>query len=103
MRTAIPSVISAQNFPLFSGTQLPRCVSDEQQCCTADYIERVEGKVIEILQEFLAEEFDDVIEDYRDDIENVFDCKYMPLQCISSRRNCVSTSYAKNDDGNGIK
>ena len=36
------------------------------------------------LQEFLAEEFDDVIEDYLDDIENLIDCKYTCLKYKNS-------------------
>ena len=76
--------------PLSSGTQLPRCISDEQQCCTANYIERVEEKVTTALQEFLAEEFDDVIEDYLDDIENLIDCKYTCLKYRNSTL-CIYT------------
>lgn len=58
-----------------SGTELTRCARDEMQCCTSSYIEMVEREVREELQEFLAEEFEDAVDDYLDDVENLMECE----------------------------
>ena len=45
------------------------------QCCTSSYIEMVEREVRGELQEFLAEEFEDAVDDYLDEVENLMECK----------------------------
>jgi len=42
-----------------------------------DYIERVQENVRDKLQAFLAGEFEEVVEIYLDDIENLLDCKLL--------------------------
>ena len=66
-------------FSLFLGQNLPRCANAAQQCCVTDYIERVQENVRDKLQAFLAGEFEEVVEIYLDDIENLLDCKLLPI------------------------
>ena len=44
----------------------------------------VEREVREELQEFLADEFDNIIDDYLDDVENLIECKSILYSAIQT-------------------
>ena len=46
----------------FPGVDLPYCSSNDLQCCSADYLEKVKEKVQQELNEGLRDEFDVVID-----------------------------------------
>ena len=58
-----------------TGTDLAVCTSDEPQCCTADYLEAVQMKLRRRLEEFIGEEFEEVIEEYQDEVDDLLECK----------------------------
>ena len=52
------------------------CRSEGDQCCSVDYVEGVQGKVRERLERFLRREFEDVIEEYQDEVDNLLECEF---------------------------
>ena len=56
-------------------SDLPICGRVEAQCCSAEFLQSVRGKVRQRLERFLREEFEDVIDNYQDEIENLLECK----------------------------
>ena len=54
------------------------CRRDGAQCCSAEYLKQVQEKVRKRLEQSLGEEFQDVIDNYKDEIENLMDCE---LKC----------------------
>ena len=51
------------------------CGRDVEQCCSADYVEGVQEKVRERLEVFLRKEFEEVIEEYQDEVDNLLACE----------------------------
>ena len=51
------------------------CGRDVEQCCSADYVEGVQEKVRERLEVFLGKEFEEVIEEYQDEVDNLLACE----------------------------
>lgn len=58
-----------------TGNGLRYCASDADQCCTPPYITSVENQVRVNMQRSLRNEFDNVIDGYLDDFEDLIDCK----------------------------
>ena len=54
---------------------LPICGRVEAQCCSAEFLQSVRGKVRQRLERFLREEFEDVIDNYQEELENLLECK----------------------------
>ncbi|CAI8026426.1 hypothetical protein GBAR_LOCUS15180 [Geodia barretti] len=50
---------------------LPVCGRSEDQCCSAEYLDDVQERLQERLQRFLRREFDDVVEEYQDEVDNL--------------------------------
>ena len=55
---------------------LPYCLSNDLQCCSADYLERVKEKVQQELNEGLRDEFQNVIDQFEDELDNLLDCEF---------------------------
>ena len=51
------------------------CATEDDQCCSVEYLEAVRVRIRERLERFLGEEFEGVIEDYEDEIEDLLECK----------------------------
>ena len=66
-----------------AGAGLSRCAVADEQCCTQDYITSVQNAVVAALRRGLAEEFGDIIDEYDDDLDNLFECKEKLLDLIS--------------------
>ena len=58
-----------------TGNNLEQCKSDADQCCTPSYLNSVKDEVTKKMQIFLRDEFDDVIDGYLDDFDDLIDCK----------------------------
>ena len=58
------------------GTDLPVCSIDSDQCCTVNYIESIQEKAQRRLEKFLRKEFEDVVENYQDEIDNLLECEF---------------------------
>lgn len=56
---------------------MPVCRSSEEQCCSSEYLEGVQERVRERLEKFLRKEFDDVIEEYQDEVDNLLECELL--------------------------
>lgn len=57
------------------GTDLPVCRTEEEQCCSAEYLEEAEERVEKKLERSLRREFEDVIDSYEDEVDNLLDCE----------------------------
>lgn len=53
------------------------CATEEAQCCSADYLESVNNEIHERLEQFLEEEFEGVIEDYQDEVDDLLECELL--------------------------
>ena len=65
------------HFSTCTGDNLPVCRSSEEQCCSSEYLEGVQERVRERLEKFLRKEFDDVIEEYQDEVDNLLECELL--------------------------
>ena len=51
------------------------CVTEDAQCCSDDYLMSIQMKVRMRLERFLGEEFEAVIDEYQDEVENLLECE----------------------------
>ena len=62
-----------------TGTYLPVCTTNDDQCCSVRDVETILMNVRQRLEIFLGEEFEGVIEDYKDEINNLRKCKLINI------------------------
>ena len=53
------------------------CVNDAPQCCTNSFVDRLKVIVRQRLEEFLREEYEDVVHDSLEELDNLLDCECM--------------------------
>ena len=58
-----------------TGTDLPVCATEDAQCCSDDYLMSIQMKVRMKLERFIGEEFEEVIDEYQDEVENLIECE----------------------------
>ena len=52
------------------------CVNDAPQCCTTFFVNRLKVNVRQRLEEFLREEYEDVVHDGLEELDNLLDCEW---------------------------
>ena len=72
-----------------AGTDLPVCRTEEEQCCSAEYLEEAQERVEKQLGRALRREFEDVVENYGDEVENLLDCEFCLNRACSNGMYCI--------------
>ena len=66
-----------------TGTDLPVCATEDAQCCSNAYLMSIQMKVRMKLERFIGEEFEEVIDEYQDEVENLLECELQYIHLIT--------------------
>ena len=68
-------VIQLLSICTITGTGLALCATDQEQCCTPEYINEVRREAREELVEGLLEEYEDTLDNFNDIVDDVLVCR----------------------------